>query len=73
MYRTADCRSAFPYLIEADTFYSTASSEDGCAPAERTPTRPTEVVRLEIAKLSIESGVSLVDIVCAACQRTAET
>ena len=49
------------------------ASEDGCAPAERTPTRPTEVVRLEIAKLSIESGVSLVEIVCNACQRTAET
>ncbi len=52
---------------------STASSEDGCAPAERSPTRATEVVRLEIAKLSIESGVSLVEIVHSACQRTAET
>ena len=44
---------------------------EGCAPAA--PTRASEVVRLELAKLSIEAGVSLMDIVRSACQRTAET
>ncbi len=49
------------------------ASEDGCAPPERTPTRASETVRLEIAKLSIEAGVTLLQIVRSACQRTAET
>lgn len=49
------------------------ASEDGCAPPERSPTRASEAVRLELAKLTIETGVSLLDIVRSACQRTAET
>lgn len=49
------------------------ANEDSCVPAERLPTRATELVRLEIAKLTIESGVSLVDIVSSTCQRIAET
>lgn len=48
------------------------ASEDGCVPPPA-PTRPTEVVRLELAKLSIESGVSLAEVVRSACLWTAET
>lgn len=51
----------------------TSTSENGCAPAEHSPTRASEAVRLELAKLTIESGASLLDIVRSACQRTAET
>lgn len=49
------------------------ASEDNCAPLERSPTRATEAVRLELAKLTIEAGVSLLEIVRVACQKTAET
>ncbi len=48
-----------------------STSDNGCMRV--VPTRPTEVVRLELAKLSIEAGVSLLEVVQSACLRTAET
>ncbi|MCC6510289.1 MAG: hypothetical protein IT423_14385, partial [Pirellulaceae bacterium] len=57
---------------------STTSSDENCAPTElkpieRAPTRASEIVRLEIAQLSIESGVTFGHIVQRACASTAQT